>query len=369
MNDINEFITQLILKRRKDTNAIDKATEVTQPQVDNKQNRYDNYVNRALNTVPSERREMARENLYHIVRALDEEGILTDRTLAYALATVEHETGSRFQPVREGFAIDNRGAINAVTNLYNQGKIKTNYSLPDSAGNSFYGRGYIQLTHKGNYLDMGQKLGLGNQLAENPDMALDPEISAKILAKFFKERGVVNYAEKGDFYGARRPVNGVDRASKIAARANTYLGAVKTEGQPYVEMKQAENAMPTPTPTAFIHPMVKPVKAAEESMIYPTPVATPQQDKTIDRAMGQFTGNRNQSVRQVGPAQSSLANRYFNPVVNNSFGSIGGSYNVNRGDNLTKIARQLGTSVAELIHKNPQIKNPNLIYPNQKINY
>jgi predicted chitinase len=355
MFDINEFITQLVLKRRNDTNAIDKATEVTQPQVDNKQNRYDNYVNRALNTVPSERREMARENIYHIVKALDEEGILTDRTLAYALATVEHETGSRFQPVREGFS-DAVGRNEAIKRGY-------------GGGANYYGRGYIQLTHNYNYRDMGQKLGLGNQLAENPDMALDPEISAKILAKFFKERGVVNYAEKGDFYGARRPVNGVDRADKIAARANAYLGAVKTEGQPYVEMKQAEDAMPKPTPTAFIHPMVKPVKAAEESMIYPTPVATPQQDKTIDRAMGQFTGNRNQSVRQVGPAQSSLANRYFNPVVNNSFGSTGGSYNVNRGDNLTKIARQLGTSVAELIHKNPQIKNPNLIYPNQKINY
>jgi LysM repeat protein len=44
-------------------------------------------------------------------------------------------------------------------------------------------------------------------------------------------------------------------------------------------------------------------------------------------------------------------------------------YIVKRGDNLSKIARQLKTTVKNLLALNKDIKNPNLIYPNQKIYY
>ena len=41
-------------------------------------------------------------------------------------------------------------------------------------------------------------------------------------------------------------------------------------------------------------------------------------------------------------------------------------YTVKRGDNLTKIAKKYGTSVAKLVSLN-DIKNPNLIYVGQKL--
>lgn len=44
-----------------------------------------------------------------------------------------------------------------------------------------------------------------------------------------------------------------------------------------------------------------------------------------------------------------------------------GSYTVKSGDNLSKIASSLGVSLGELIAANPQIDNPNLIFPNQTI--
>ncbi len=44
-------------------------------------------------------------------------------------------------------------------------------------------------------------------------------------------------------------------------------------------------------------------------------------------------------------------------------------YIVKRGDNLSKIARQLKTTLRNLLALNKDIKNPNLIYPNQKIYY
>lgn len=45
-----------------------------------------------------------------------------------------------------------------------------------------------------------------------------------------------------------------------------------------------------------------------------------------------------------------------------------GSYTVVSGDNLTRIAERHGVSLQDLIAANPQIKNPNLIYPGQVIN-
>ena len=42
-------------------------------------------------------------------------------------------------------------------------------------------------------------------------------------------------------------------------------------------------------------------------------------------------------------------------------------YTVVRGDTLWGIARRYGVALADLIALNPQIKNPNLIYPGQKV--
>lgn len=47
--------------------------------------------------------------------------------------------------------------------------------------------------------------------------------------------------------------------------------------------------------------------------------------------------------------------------------SIRSSYTVNRGDCLWNIARRNGVSLQSLIAANPQIKNPDLIYPGQNI--
>lgn len=43
-------------------------------------------------------------------------------------------------------------------------------------------------------------------------------------------------------------------------------------------------------------------------------------------------------------------------------------YTVKKGDNMWNIAKRYGISLKTLINKNPQIKNPNKIYPGQKIN-
>lgn len=53
----------------------------------------------------------------------------------------------------------------------------------------------------------------------------------------------------------------------------------------------------------------------------------------------------------------------FDPV-----GGGGGAYTVRPGDTLSHIARDHGVSLAALIRANPQIQNPNLIYPGDQVN-
>lgn len=48
-------------------------------------------------------------------------------------------------------------------------------------------------------------------------------------------------------------------------------------------------------------------------------------------------------------------------------GGSGGSYSVQKGDTLSGIASRHGVSLSALIAANPQISNPNLIYPGQQI--
>src|SRR3990167_11061442 len=149
---------------------------------------------KALAAVPQSARQSAAKNIPLIEAALKAEGISDPRTLAYALATIEHETAGTFEPIEE------------------YGGRSQARKLGYGGGENYFGRGFIQLTHAENYRDIGRRIGVGDALVQNPQLALRPDVSAKILAAFFKDRGVAQATSKGDFIGARRPVNGTDRA-------------------------------------------------------------------------------------------------------------------------------------------------------------
>ncbi|MFC4822630.1 phage tail tip lysozyme, partial [Dokdonella ginsengisoli] len=55
------------------------------------------------------------------------------------------------------------------------------------------------------------------------------------------------------------------------------------------------------------------------------------------------------------------------PTPNPSTPGGGGNYTVRSGDTLSGIAERNGVSLSSLIAANPQIKNPNLIYPGQTV--
>lgn len=100
--------------------------------------------------------------------------------LAYLLATAWHETGAQMLPVREGFAKTDAGAVKAVTAYCKKEGIK-NYAERAANGKSYYGRGYVQLTHAANYRSLGKELGVGDDLVDEPDKVLNEATGAKIL--------------------------------------------------------------------------------------------------------------------------------------------------------------------------------------------
>src|SRR3546814_2583646 len=52
----------------------------------------------------------------------------------------------------------------------------------------------------------------------------------------------------------------------------------------------------------------------------------------------------------------------------NLSGDGGGSYSVRSGDTMSGIAASHGVPLSALINANPQVGNPNLIYPGQQLN-
>lgn len=161
------------------------------------------------------------EGMEALLDAAATRGLADRRRLAYVLATSYHETGRAMQPVREV----GRGAGRA-------------YGRPDpDTGQVYYGRGHVQITWKANYARLGARLGV--DLVRRPELALDPKISADVLIVgmlegLFTGRALDAFLgpAKADWRGARRVVNGLDRADDVAAYAQSFEAALRAADQP-----------------------------------------------------------------------------------------------------------------------------------------
>ena len=91
-------------------------------------------------------------------------------------------------------------------------------------------------------------------------------------------------------------------------------------------------------------------------------------DKTT--AAGNFIGNAAQKIGQVATGAWQGAKKALNPSAPvQAAPAAPQPYTVVAGDNLTKIAKQMKTTLPELLKANPQYqKNPNLIKPGEKVN-
>ncbi|MBV6626654.1 MAG: M23 family metallopeptidase, partial [Rivularia sp. (in: Bacteria)] len=137
-----------------------------------------------------------RTYLPHIITALREVGIYDRLTLIATVATIAVETGS-FAPIREYGGANYFSRYDGRTDLGN---------TQPGDGAKYRGRGFIQLTGRANYRQYGAQLGV--DLENNPDLALDPVISARILAAYFINRGIHTVARQENWEEVRKRVNG-----------------------------------------------------------------------------------------------------------------------------------------------------------------
>lgn len=163
-----------------------------------------------------------RDTWPRIVEQLEHCGINDRATQIAAAGTIAIESASTFRPVIEAFWLDDAWR-------------RANLSYYP-----WFGRGVLQLTHEQNYRTYGRKVddlwkaGGAIDLIARPDDALDPDISAAVLAVYFRDHGGDNMARipaaarVGNWREVRRLVQGgsagLDRLEQIAAK----LGAVTT---------------------------------------------------------------------------------------------------------------------------------------------
>lgn len=149
-------------------------------------------------------------------------GILLNTT-AYTLATAYWETGKTMEPVREAFYLGKKAeAYRKKLRYY-----------------PWYGRGFVQLTWKENYIKAGKRLGV--DFIKDPDLVMDPDLAARILVigmeeGWFTGKDLDDYIDdidesdeedRKEYESARRIVNGVDKKKEIAALALEYEKALR----------------------------------------------------------------------------------------------------------------------------------------------
>lgn len=176
----------------------------------------DGCSDKVIAAVPSNIRSVAKKSVPLILAEARKQGLSANQT-AYVLATVQTES---------------------QMGLYM-------YELDKGQGKHgiYYGRGFVQITWKYNYQYWSRRLGI--DLVGNPDLAAKPEVAVKILIGGMKDgtftgmspngtylpsaaQKLSDYinASKTDYVGARRIVNGQDKAGAIATDARRYQKAL-----------------------------------------------------------------------------------------------------------------------------------------------
>lgn len=174
-----------------------------------------------------------------------EERPFDGRRLAYMLATTYHETDSIMCPISENLNYSAVGLRTTFPKYFTAAQATAYARQPERIANRAYanrmgngneaggdgwryrGRGLVQITGRDNYAKYG--------IADDPDKALDPvktveilfdgmingRFTGKRLADFFS-------ATTTDWNGARKIINGADRADEIAGYAKKFAAALET---------------------------------------------------------------------------------------------------------------------------------------------
>ena len=145
--------------------------------------------------------------------------------MAYLMATAEWETARTFLPVREGYwKFGGKPQEDTTTSAFQR---REAWRQDTMRYYPYYGRGLVQLTWLRNYEYYAELFLIDvetmRERALNPGYALFVMMHGMSMGVF--GRTVNRYIRPGkyDFVGARRSVNGTDKAEKIAKLARKWL--------------------------------------------------------------------------------------------------------------------------------------------------
>ena len=124
---------------------------------------------------------------------MDEFEINTVERQSMFLAQIAHESGG-LRYVRE-----------LATGEAYDGRLDLGNTEPGD-GARYKGRGLIQITGRANYRDCGSALGV--DLIGNPELLESPEFACRSAAWFWKNHGLNELADKGDFKLITKRING-----------------------------------------------------------------------------------------------------------------------------------------------------------------
>ncbi len=160
-------------------------------------------------------RQKARESVPLILSECEASGVINKKQIAYVLATAQHEShlGRWMEEFASGWAYEGRSDLG---------------NTQPGDGPKYKGRGFVQLTGRKNYTFWKNRLGI--DLVNRPERAKEFPIAAKILVQGMRDgtftgKKLSDYLGD-DFFNARRIVNYIDRASEIAAIAESYLNVL-----------------------------------------------------------------------------------------------------------------------------------------------
>ncbi len=173
-------------------------------------------------------------------------------------------TGNTIPTRLIAFSDDMDGLRKVPDNVPNKELLAANLgNTPQADGDGYLyrGRGYVQITGARNYRLATSRLGV--DLVGSPDKALDPAIAAKIIIRgmiegWFTGKKLSDYiGAKVDYKGARRIVNGTDKAALIAGYADTIEAALRAAGadkpapaKPEIIVMQPASPQPARNPIA-----------------------------------------------------------------------------------------------------------------------
>lgn len=128
---------------------------------------------------------------------------------AYVFATTFHETNATFLPIKEAYWLSEA------------------WRLKNLRYSPYYGRGYVQITWRENYSKFSKIIG--EDFVNKPDLVMIPKYAFQIMVHgfiygSFTTKKITDYItnKKTDYKGARRCINGTDKAELIKNYAEQF---------------------------------------------------------------------------------------------------------------------------------------------------